>query len=1054
MKPLITDTKVSKKVVAIGESVRVEVSTSDPKVEISINNVPGARQFVQFPAPGKRTLVITATLGKRIEQRACEIEVRVPSAEDPILPLIGSAMDRYQPRTVVFSVLTHDPARDNIRYDWDFGDGTKGVSDGPNISHDYSETLSPDTVTTQFDVRVVATNQVNGSTHEVTRSIAVFCTYAFNKLHRCVLTPRVTVMEPISLPFTNILLCLFTVRNFEDEELSLSTEMHEWLETEAETPRVTRGLKPGFLARAASETFAKVRSTIPIQHAASIAAHDNLPVLDDIDVRVPARSSVTLARIFHASQFKKPVFGVGVHLAGRGVCSKRPVIVSAYIEARLPLELGGYVLRPNYITDLAKASRYEAASGVITHKVLREVASAKSPPPPWPVESTSSEFAAAAPRAAMRQLASKGLPASAAQSPLIGAATFGAVRSLHDLLTPSYTSFSDDEAIVIDNECDPDNVPDNLPEGMVCQLTHETAWRFVPGRVLNGKKGDIVLGTGQTMIGQLLRQVSPPQYYSHSGIMSKNHIEIRSSTASPEWLATHPQGGANPTDGFSPAALKHLWPGTITQNVDQAFYTQWLNSPDGKGPFPIQSFSFEADPNNRTTLVYPVVVKPPPLDETPHVRLTLHAIAEKAKNINGHYRFYCYTNPAMALEASNVAGPESGWAQGTYPTVCTSFIWLAAQHAGVRLEGATELTSVTQLEPLDTDRGAEVDGGTHDGLYRYTEEERQAAGRWLYQTVYDAASDASWSDSGPFGKLLTDAPDDIANQLCNTFASDWADGDSKNSDAWKWPGTGNALSPDNILFWDSPAAGNQEQFRSVYGHLEELFYRPGTYKQVSIYRWKKVATRGSLTGTIVANGDVTGANVSLLGSRLPDVVVHGDGKFRFDNVPSGEYTVTAGLNINGYWNSKDESVTIDAGQTRDVTVMLEPPPEVNRKVVINVQMQTDWSSIWAHSPYPFDDTRTVHVHPFRSHARVEIEGSHSPHGKIIFDVDLNADLSVTVSWTAQEIDDGVEGTVRGGQTIAKDGSLSWSGLRVVDPDLLGDNWTEMAFQIENLFDRA
>src|SRR6185312_5135291 len=342
MNPLIADIRVSKHEVAIGESVRVEVQTSDPKAEITINNVPGPSQFVQFAAPGKRTVVIAATLGKRIEQRVRHVKVRKPSTDDPALPLIGSVMDRYQPRTIVFSITNHDTSHGAIKYDWDFGDGTHGVSDGPTISHDYSETLDANKVTSGFDVRVVATNQADGTTREVSRSIAVLCTYGFNKLHRGVLTPRVTVLDPITLPFIGML-CFFTVRNFEDEELSLTAEKHEWLTTEEEQPRVTHGLKPGILARAAAETLVKARATIPVIHASSVAAHDQLPVLSDIDIRVPARSTITLARVFQPSQFKKPVFGVAVHLAGRGMCSKRPVIVSAYIEARLPLELGGFV---------------------------------------------------------------------------------------------------------------------------------------------------------------------------------------------------------------------------------------------------------------------------------------------------------------------------------------------------------------------------------------------------------------------------------------------------------------------------------------------------------------------------------------------------------------------------------------------------------------------------------------------------------------------------------------------------------------------------------------
>ena len=165
----------------------------------------------------------------------------------------------------------------------------------------------------------------------------------------------------------------------------------------------------------------------------------------------------------------------------------------------------------------------------------------------------------------------------------------------------------------MNQECDPDNVPDNLQDGMVCQLTGEVQWRYVPGRVLNAKKGDLILDPGGPgLVGQLLRQITPPQFYSHCAIMTKNHIELRHSTGSDDWLEDHPAGsslGHKGTDGFEPAALKYLWPGTVTQTIDNAYYGEWMVSPD-KGPYRIADFSFKADASDSTTLIYPVVVKP------------------------------------------------------------------------------------------------------------------------------------------------------------------------------------------------------------------------------------------------------------------------------------------------------------------------------------------------------------------------------------------------------------------------------------------------------------
>ena len=379
--------------------------------------------------------------------------------------------------------------------------------------------------------------------------------------------------------------------------------------------------------------------------------------------------------------------------------------------------------------------------------------------------------------------------------------------------------------------------------------------------------------------------------------------------------------------------------------------------------------------------------------------------------------------------------------------MCSSFIWLAAQHANVKLESQSKITVLSDLEPTpDVLAGGASDSATTlDGLYWYTEAKRAAAANWLYKTVYDMA----YNKAGFFGTLFTDAPDDVANQICNTFASDWADGDSKNSDDWKSPGAGNAVSPDNMMLWDSPASGNQGNFRGEYGHVEELFYLPGTYAQVPIYRWKLVPTKGTLTGTVTANADVTGANVSLLGSGLQDVVVHADGRFEFDKVPSGNYTVTAGRNIGGYWNSASVPVHIDAGKTTDAPIALQPPPEINRLVTISVEMETNWSSVFAHSPHVFIGTKTTQVRPFHSHEHLDFGGGDLPRGQIGFDIELMADLSITVSWNADEVDDEVEGTVRGGANVAKNGTLNWSGLRVVNDDPIDNDATTMSFTITN-----
>ena len=65
----------------------------------------------------------------------------------------------------------------------------------------------------------------------------------------------------------------------------------------------------------------------------------------------------------------------------------------------------------------------------------------------------------------------------------------------------------------------------------------------MPGRFMNARKGDVVLSpTGDTLIGNLLREVDPPQMHAHSGIMTRNYDQITHSTASEDRLLDYPNG--------------------------------------------------------------------------------------------------------------------------------------------------------------------------------------------------------------------------------------------------------------------------------------------------------------------------------------------------------------------------------------------------------------------------------------------------------------------------------------------------------------------------------
>ena len=128
MTSLIQSVKLSRHNAAVGESIRVDVLTTDPTADVSVNNVAGAHHFLQFDTTGSRTIVITASVGKKLEQTSRRVKIHDLPAGVPAYPLICSAMDRYMPRTVNFSLTGYD--RNVSSYAWDFGDGESATFRG------------------------------------------------------------------------------------------------------------------------------------------------------------------------------------------------------------------------------------------------------------------------------------------------------------------------------------------------------------------------------------------------------------------------------------------------------------------------------------------------------------------------------------------------------------------------------------------------------------------------------------------------------------------------------------------------------------------------------------------------------------------------------------------------------------------------------------------------------------------------------------------------------------------------------------------------------------
>jgi len=987
-----------------GESVKIEVHTDPPNspMQVSINGVPGAVRYVVWERPGKKHVFIVATMpqGKVIDRRREIVEVlAAPSG----YPRLRSERLLESPTTLRFSVEIptqrlqrttgtlnsfrgiRQPKLGRVQghglakslpggeslpptFEWDFGEGFVVGTTLPSFAHDFGPDLSRSQERESFHVavRVVAPGK---PMIEIRRTISVVNPYAIAK-RRGFLQPP--VQQDLNAHLENgAFRGKLTVQNPESFEITLSSR--------------------------------RVEVFFASGHRASL-----LYPKQPTNRKLKAQTETVFTTHATASQIPKDAVGFAVHYGG--TANKMPVRVSAYFD--IP-------------------SRWWRAAPLLPEGfqvLLRSVAARKMTPNPKQIAFRHLEDLVRRGELALPQIESGDLRASALGCLASVARTGPVQKPLSGHIEPSLAKEG--------AECDPTNLPDDIPEGFVCQATSETRFVPMPGRFMNAKKGDAVLSPGGTgLIGGLLRQVEPGQNYSHSGIMTRNHDEITHSTASEDRLLDYPIGSflgePAPTDGHRPDVLKYQWPGVITQTVEAAVHGEEFADPESNKTYKISGF----EPNNKKIpdsgeLIPPLVVKPDPMIETPEHRSRLHEAANVAldQQGNAHYRFFCYTDPTIGLDET--APDEAGWAAGTHPTVCSSFVWMCLREADFSFEGG-------HIEEADKQKGAEFGPDHEDGLYLYTAEERLTAGEWLYGALYDMVVEQA-EIAGPEGLMtaLTDMPDDVANQILNTFASDWSDTEAKDSEAWKSTAEARAVSPDNILFWDPPDKGGP------YGYLETLVYRPPRYELVTVHRWKHVQFTGTLKGLVRFNGQpVEGAQVQIYDGKF--AATGSNGRFVLKTVPVGDYILQVAKFQDGLYLTASIPVTVKKDEDTAVTLDMKPPEDLYRAVTVEGWMLTvddEWNA--AANPYSYKDFYAVmRVNPFDTHDEVTFSDVCDGDVRSEFHVeaDWNLDKSVTLAFTARIFEsadpaDGIDSEITRSMTVSPGGTGHWEGMKVYNDD--------------------
>lgn len=589
----------------------------------------------------------------------------------------------------------------------------------------------------------------------------------------------------------------------------------------------------------------------------------------------------------------------------------------------------------------------------------------------------------------------------------------------------------------------------NRSAGLTCQAS-EDDFCAAPPHIANAAKGDAIVVPGCGLVGQMLRALG--QRYAHSGIMTNDGYGIRHSTANESRPLDHPVDGEPPTKGYDDDVLRFGFPGTIDQTIEKAF----MDADDIRAGLQYQTFADVIYKKNyaehefgknfeRCTEApagfYPSVFRPDHRGGST-ARDVLVKAAETAFAINGHYRFYAYTDgrvgnkssiptcqtsmnpwetpPCSCLAACSGLGgpgyvslsPYQNWPHGSRATVCSSFVRNAFTDDSVRLWNPAFLT---QAE-LSAARPASALG---DGLFVYSASSRKdvavAVEAYVVNRVRERIQDelgAAVTDvSGWLGLNIpgmyngvTGIDANIARQIIMCFANDEC-GTPNSATANKSIseldlGEGNGAAPDDMRFWD------------VYGYDEPIIFHSGV--TVRQYTWQPAAGFGNLAGTVYRPDGSVAANVSVSVAGK-EVYTDENGYYHIIPVQAGQYEITArtldypqDVTVPPPLTAlSDKELVVIQSRTsvQVVDLYLKPPPENYREVSINGAMTYAIRHVCGADEWKNDDPidRTLRVDSFSRTARTTWNGSFR--GQASFACHGATTLNVTLTFVVQMNDD-------------------------------------------------
>lgn len=961
---------------AAGETISVkpvlDEATAEQETRVAINGVPGASQTLQFSEPGEKLIAVSAfrmEAGRptSVDHQTVAVEVdEAPATDSPryLHPIIRARQVVWDGFTVEFTVENADEyGGENPDYRWIIGD-REIVTSSPTLRYDFEDELSAGSPYETFDVAVEISGDSTRTSQQGRRTVSVWNRDYINRKQGTV--ELRSVGEPSLVREGDRYLIPYELHNPGPTHVEIGTRQVEFLLT-------------------------------------NDADAEPLLAPEDVSFVIPAESSVTRKFSIPASDVPEEPIGIGLHFSGH---TEPDLEVYGHVYAEVVHEhpLAQPVIDPDLSAALEKVFAMDPDGGIGTSIRLPELLGEG-------VNQVDEERCSDTAKSRRISELSKAeiLDSLPDVSPLAPAVNEGVVSD--GGIVPE--EIPEAKNATAGDKCHP--AQNHLRDNLTCKRTAEEELMWIPGRILNARRGDVILSPGGgSVIARLLSHVSPIEVYSHSGIMTSDFLDIRHSTESFKWLKKQ----RSPL--FDPEALTYGWPGAITQQIDEAYYgSQVGGAPDG-GSYSISAFSNRMSDVGGIGIVRPEVVKPDPQKEYqfPSLRPILQDVSNSAENLKAHYRYFEYTQARTDSHVSHAGSQlsDTPWWDHSVPSVCSTFIWGAIKTLAdpPLLETDSQPLDSGDLESQDADLGSEP----KDGLYHYTRAERKAAANWLHSWVKNLAQ----SQSGLFAAIGA-VPNKLANAVTNSFASDLTGfkenglvrkrrTQARTKERWEDPGTGQTVSPDGIRnYWDAPEKVSGE-LRGLYGHTETLVYRPGDSKKRPVYRWEQAQSQAqdaTLEVSVVFDGKPL-PNAELTGWG-DTVMTDGNGNATLTLEP-GSYSIRAKkvhtIGNHDWYLSDDLEVDLDPGDTTSRTISVERPDEMFREVEVSGSMKL------LDPNWPGKDVEKKF--PLRTRARLQPARASAPSDKL---------SNRTLSWS-HTLDKEVKGELNVVLECQGDGSIDTS----------------------------